>query len=52
MDHVVSITFAFIGGIIWTEFGPQYIFYGASVVSILNVVIALMIKPAVKAEPA
>ena len=52
MDHVVSITFAFVGGIIWERLGAQYIFYGASVLSILNVVIALMIKPADKTAPA
>jgi len=45
MDHVVSITFAFLGGIIWTRFGPQYIFFGASVFSTLNVIVASLIKP-------
>ena len=40
MDHVVSITGALIGGIVWVSFGPQYIFFGAAILSLLNVYIA------------
>lgn len=40
MDHVVSITGALIGGIIWVSYGPQYIFFGAAILSLLNIYIA------------
>ena len=44
MDHVVSITCAYLGGVVWHQFGSQYVFYGAAVLSILNVVVAILIK--------
>jgi predicted MFS family arabinose efflux permease len=46
MDHVVSITCAYIGGLVWFDFGPQYVFFAAALISVLNVVVAIMIKPA------
>ena len=44
MDHVVSIVCAYLGGLIWLNYGPQYVFYIAAAFSVINVVIALMIK--------
>lgn len=44
MDHVVSIICAYLGGLVWFQFGAQYVFYAAAVLSIGNVVAALMIK--------
>lgn len=40
MDHIVSIICAYIGGIIWTAFGPQYIFFFAAVASLVNLAVA------------
>jgi predicted MFS family arabinose efflux permease len=40
MDHVVSIICAYIGGIIWTSLGPQYIFFFAAAASVVNLVVA------------
>ena len=44
MDHVVSITCAYLGGIVWFNHGPQYVFYAAAVLSIVNVVAAYKMK--------
>lgn len=40
MDHIVSIICAFIGGIIWTSLGPQYIFFFAAAASFINLAVA------------
>ncbi|MCL2008248.1 MAG: MFS transporter [Treponema sp.] len=44
MDHVVSIVCAYLGGLVWFNFGPQYVFYIAAGISIFNVIVALLIK--------
>ena len=44
MDHVVSIAFASISGVVWNALGPQYVFYTAATLSIINVVVAILIK--------
>lgn len=40
MDHFVSITCAYIGGIVWMQFGAQYIFFFAALLSFGNLYIA------------
>jgi predicted MFS family arabinose efflux permease len=40
MDHIVSIICAYIGGVVWTSFGPQYIFFFAAGLSVINLVVA------------
>jgi MFS family permease len=40
MDHIVSIVCAYIGGIIWTTLGPQYIFFFAAAASFVNLAVA------------
>jgi MFS family permease len=50
LDHVVSITFAYIGGIVWSRFGPQYVFLIASALTTVNLFVAILIKPAASAE--
>jgi len=50
MDHVVSIVCAYLGGLAWSGYGPQYVFFIAAALSMLNVVVALLIKAPVKAE--
>ncbi len=44
MDHVVSILCAYLGGIVWTNFGPQYVFYAAAFLSLTNLAVAIMVK--------
>ena len=44
MDHVISIVCAYLGGIIWMNYGPHYVFYIAAGFSIINVVVAFLIK--------
>lgn len=44
VDHIVSITCAFLGGIIWTKWGPQYIFFLAAALSCVNLYVAFKVK--------
>jgi len=44
MDHIMSITFGVLGGIVWMKFGPQYIFYLAAALSFINIYVASEIK--------
>jgi MFS family permease len=43
MDHIVSIICAYIGGIIWTTLGPQYIFFFAAAASFVNLAVAKLV---------
>ncbi len=40
MDHIVTIGCAYLGGVVWMTFGPQYIFYAASALSLVNLAVA------------
>lgn len=40
MDHFVSIICAYVGGIIWSVWGPQYIFFLAGILSFVNLYVA------------
>lgn len=44
MDHVVSIACAYLGGIVWTAWGPQYVFYLAAALSLVNLFVAIRVK--------
>ena len=44
MDHFVSITCAVLSGIVWSLWGPQYIFYFAAFISLGNVYVAYKVK--------
>ncbi len=44
MDHFVSIICAYIGGIIWVAWGPQYIFFLAAGLSLINLYVAYKIE--------
>lgn len=44
LDHIVTIAFAPIAGYIWTNIGPQYIFFIAAGISLINVYIAKIAK--------
>lgn len=43
LDHFVSIVAAFFGGIVWIKFGPQYIFYLVSFMSLVNLYVAFKV---------
>ena len=40
MDHFVSIICAYLGGIVWSVWGPQYIFFLAAGFSLINLYVA------------
>ncbi|MDW7655578.1 MAG: MFS transporter [Bacillota bacterium] len=42
MDHVVSITCAALGGLVWSIWGPQYVFFLAAMLSVINYIVARM----------
>lgn len=42
MDHVVSITCAALGGLVWSIWGPQYVFFLAALLSVINYIVARM----------
>ena len=44
MDHFVSITCAILSGLVWSLWGPQYIFYFAAIISLGNVYVAYRVK--------
>ncbi len=44
LDHIVSIICAVLGGIVWTAWGPQYIFFLASGLSLVNLFVATRVK--------
>ncbi len=47
-DHVVSIIMAMVGGVIWDQFGSQWVFFMAAAFSLGNLFISLRIKEAKK----
>lgn len=44
LDHVVSITCAILAGIIWDKIGPQYIFFIAAAMSLVNLYVATKVE--------
>jgi len=44
LDHVFSILFAVLGGIIWSAFGYQYVFIMGGLIAILNFVAAIKVR--------
>ncbi len=49
LDHGVSMTIPFAGGIIWALFGFHWVFIAAAVIALLNMVASLFI-PAIEEE--
>jgi len=41
IDHVISIVIAFFGGLAWSAWGPQYVFFVAAALSFGNVMVAM-----------
>lgn len=44
IDHVISILSAYLGGIAWMNWGPQYVFFIAAALSLVNLVVASLVK--------
>ncbi|WP_432409627.1 MFS transporter [Wukongibacter sp. M2B1] len=44
LDHAVSIICAYLGGIVWSLWGPQYIFFLAASFSLVNLYVASKVK--------
>lgn len=44
LDHIVSIICAYLGGIVWSSWGPQYIFFLAASLSLVNLYVASRVK--------
>lgn len=44
MDHFVSITSSYLCGIVWMMWGPQYIFFAAAALSLVNLYVATKVK--------
>lgn len=44
MDHFVSIICAYLGGVVWYIWGPQYIFFLAAALSLVNLYVATKVK--------
>ena len=44
IDHVVAIAGSYICGLIWFQFGPEYVFLVAGVLSLMNLIVARGIK--------
>jgi predicted MFS family arabinose efflux permease len=44
LDHMVTIIFAVLGGIIWGAWGPQYIFFLAAGLSLVNLYVAVKVE--------
>lgn len=41
IDHAISIVCAFLGGLVWEAWGPQYVFFIAAVLALGNVLVAV-----------
>ena len=44
LDHIVTIVCAALGGIIWSAWGPQYIFFLAALLSLVNLYVAVKVE--------
>lgn len=44
LDHIVTIACASVSGLVWMTFGPQYVFFFASALSLVNVLVAYKVK--------
>ncbi len=44
LDHVVSIICAYLGGLAWMAWGPQYVFFIAAALSLVNLIVARLVK--------
>jgi MFS family permease len=40
IDHVVSMSIPFLGGLLWAAFGYQYVFFAAAGIAVLNLILS------------
>ncbi len=53
IDHVFSISVALLGGVVWDQFGFQYVFLMGAVIALINLYFALQIRlPGARLQPA
>jgi MFS family permease len=45
LDHLVSITAALIGGVVWSTWGSQWVFFLAAAFSLGNLYVAIKVQP-------
>ena len=50
LDHVISIVGAFLGGLAWEAWGPQFVFFIAAGLALCNVFIAARLPKHIKSE--
>jgi len=43
-DHLIAMTIPFLGGLLWTTMGYQYVFLAAAFIGVLNLILSLQIK--------
>jgi MFS family permease len=51
IDHVISIISAYLGGLAWEAWGPQYVFFIAAALSLVNLFVAAKVKLPEEGEP-
>lgn len=44
LDHIVSMTIPFFGGMLWTKFGYEYVFLAAAGIAVINLILSRQIK--------
>lgn len=44
MDHIISMTSSYFCGIVWTVWGPQYIFFIVAALSLVNLYVAIKVN--------
>ena len=44
LDHIITIIFSLIAGIVWEKLGPQYVFFATALLSFINVYVASKVK--------
>ena len=44
MDHVLAMTIPWIGGLIWSTFGYEYVFVGGAMIAVINFFVARKIR--------
>ncbi|MFA5904567.1 MAG: MFS transporter [Desulfobacula sp.] len=50
LDHIVTIICAALGGMIWGTWGPQYIFFLAALLSLVNLYVAFKVELPINSE--
>lgn len=43
-DHVVAMSIPFVGGLIWTKYGYEYVFLAATAIAVINLILSRYIR--------